>query len=122
MKAIWISVFAVTLGSGVMPHAQAAGNITTSTGMPPEVAAKFARTMARNRLAALAGTGTSVLPDGTVVSNGGGVASPGGSTNCITNIGTPQQPAVGSGLAFGPTGATQNSTIIISGDIFNVCK
>lgn len=101
--------------------AQAAGNITPSAGMPPDVAAKFAKNMARNRLAELSAATGGVLADGTVLNNGA-AGLPGSSRNCVTNIGAAPPPAIGSGLTFGATGATQDNTIIISGDVFNVCR
>jgi hypothetical protein len=121
MKRAVIAVWAVTLGTLMSTAAFAAGNITPSAGIPPDVAAKFAKNMARNRLSVLTGSDLTTLSDGTVINNVPGAGAT-GARNCITNIGAQQQPGFGSGLRFGPTGAGQDNTIIIRGDIINVCQ
>jgi hypothetical protein len=104
--------------------AHGAGNITNSMGMPPDAAASFSKTMAKSRVA-----GSVSLPKDVLINQDEAsrkdkerYVNTGAQRECVTNVGTMTPPAVGSGNAYGPTGATRDNTVVVRGDIINVCK
>lgn len=115
--AIALSVFSFLDSSAV-------AQLVIRQGIDPLSGAKLARALAHSRLSVVD------LPDLQVVDGGvntgvtGASTASAGGTTCITNIGASPTPANSSGFRFGPGGAadSQSRTILIRGDIFNVCK
>jgi hypothetical protein len=103
---------------------RAAGNITNSMGMPPDAAASFSKTMAKSRVNGAVSLPQNVLINEQELSRKASerYVNTNSQRECVTNVGTTTPPAVGSGTAFGPIGATRDNTVVVRGDIINVCR
>jgi hypothetical protein len=124
MKYRSMGITLIVVLAAVLQIAQA--GITERKGPPPQTEASIAKALANQRTASL-------LPIDDILNRsaqGGGIdgfnqfvgPGAGGKKTCVTNVGVTQAPQVGSRYGVGSTVAGDQRTVVIKGDIINVCS
>lgn len=115
----------VALSVGVWVSLMQAG-ITERKEAPPATEASIAKALASQRVASLMPLDDIRRASGQ--GGGGGLdfgqinGGVGGKKTCVTNVGVTQAPQTGSRFGPGSTVAGDQRTVVIKGDIINICS